>query len=450
MSDSHGLQVGDRPNSESISIGYSDGNTSNLFDALDVLVFDDEIEESFIEPVTSTFEQLPPNVMDKIFENLDDIDLLHLGSTNHQMYNMVWKPEIWVPRCRGFQNVHNVDLSLHIETMKDKKQTHTAFTALAQLEKSTQRRIEQNQYIENQNRVYRQRVERFEYFLDAIFLNRSMDYLSLFSVALGVFFVMFKLDDKILFSWRKVLLPFMIPIIQLILIMTSYDCLRHCLHGFKTPERNYFLWRSFIVHRRQSLLQSYIIAICLTLSYAFLMIKVNGLMDGIHVAFVIVPWIIMAVGYLIQLILRMKPRNLNPYDRCIIAMFLLIFIIQCILLILRIEEDIQWKWRIVLVPTWISFCYTVAVPIFTWIVNYIWPMVGASQTSKYLNPILLGLIGFWAFVFAPTLAFLGMMAQELDSTSVIRTWVMIFSPLIFVLSVFLIISIIVDIPQKTN
>lgn len=424
---------------EDIVIDIPDSPTelkSQPWDNLDVMVFEEESSME-VEEEVSVLELLPESVVNRIFDSLSNEELSKLGSTNKHFLKLAWRPELWVHRI---ENLTQMSLERRNDCLSSMALTRDdcrlAVVTALRLNNTERHRLQVNLRMAQIDMKHQKRRDCFISALIILFLNRSNDYLGFLSFFLGIFLVIFKLDERIVFSWRLVLLPFIIPLLQFNIILLYYDFLRYFYDDVGKPGRKTGVWRFLLVRRRIFRFTTYTLVACLNLSYIFLMIKANETMDGIHVAAVLVPLMVICVGYIITIILG-EFDTASGYDKTLIILPFFWILLQLVFLIIRIEEHVLWPWVYTLIPTWIAFCLTIIMPIFT-VFALCCSCVDEGIVGRSGSSLVIGTLALWIAILTPTVAFVAMTVIQLDATEVIRSWLVTWSPLLVLLFVLLV------------
>lgn len=195
---------------DSLKISRSKSNKWDEGD-LEVVFIDSEEELSKSEtPSVSSFTDLPHEVLLTIISTLDRDTLIQLSSTCHALHETIWTGEIWKTRLEGLSET--ITRGLVFDSVSSSYEVKTMMLDAFREADRLQRAHDTNERELLEVYARRSRSEAFIRWYTILFLNRSMDYLTIISILLGGFFVMFKMEDLITFSWRLVILPFLIQI----------------------------------------------------------------------------------------------------------------------------------------------------------------------------------------------------------------------------------------------
>lgn len=383
---------------------------------------------------------LPDHVLISIISHLDDKDVFNLSATNRDMSSFIWQHDIWDDRIMSLPH-HMTDAKIitsshHLNKMDIidlYKKNHT-----------TEQRLIITQKTAKEDRLRERRSKVGTFILELFFFNRSADYFSLFCIMLSTWLIIFKLDENISIPWRVILVPFAFPLIILNGALILFDCLKWRYYELvEKPGQKLAFWRQALVRRRKRLLV-YIITACLNLTYIFTMILMNETTDGIHVAAVFTPLIVICVAISITFT-GYAPEEFNGLDIALIILTNLIFTLQFIFAILKIEGNVKWSWLNTLIPTWVLCSLIVFLPIILSCLSCCMGCVSDSYTFQKPGAILLLILLTSIVVLIPLLAFLGMMTNHLDGKNSFRSWLLMSAPIIFLECAALVLCTYIDI-----
>lgn len=409
------------------------GNPSILDESTHLLQVEDsdsEIEDADESNSTnSVLLELPSNVIVKIFPHLSNMDLVRLSMTCTHMYELIWNKELWDDRLLNYtyiQDDYVKDRFVYNYRLKDYKSE-----IIRLLKLDLELRGENHAYISVIKRIHR--VRYFDWIIRYGFLHRPMDFLLLILLFIGTFLIAFKLHGSIGFPWRVVLLPYLIPIVIITISHLLLDLARcqnkHYHPTFdRLPFVYYFVLPTGLLKRMTSA--------CLLLSFTFLLIKANERMDGIHVAAVFAPLILLLLFYILA-IFSVYRTETTLYDKVTFFTIIVPLTVQFFILTFRIEHHTTWRWSLTFLPSWILFVTLFVYPFITACVRNM-----NHDRVQGLFDLKLSAFSpianiYWVLIAPCCIAFLAQLAMHLD-VEIVRSWLIIFAPL-FVMHVLILL-----------
>lgn len=282
----------------------------------------------------------------------------------------------------------------------------------------------------------------------SVFFNRQMDYFTLISPMLSYWLIIFKADGKLFTKWRVILIPLLIPllIVNIMLLLYTYLSWKYPNYSHSVEFKNSF-WKSVItIEKRRKL--KYLIIFLLDVSFLLFMIRMNESLDGIAVAPILIPLIIICLILIFTLVRVDRTDILTVYDRVIFSMINVLLIFQFISLIIKIDGDNDSTWSLVLLPTWILCAFTVIVPLLSSLFCNI-EIIRNSILFKNKRKSIIFFSLFWIVILLPLLACLVMIVMKLDDVGPDRSWIKVSAPFIFIQCIVILACIIVDIKSPT-
>jgi hypothetical protein len=395
----------------------------------EALAMDDE-EKAGMDWLTRV---MPDEVLRKIYSHLDPVSVDGTAKVCHRTNDLVQEKAVW--------KVYLPDWSYVTKERFNKAHSRSAFASCYNHEmnerEKTRQRIEAAEYAQ----FLSDQSEWAKGFMTMLLFNRSIDYFSVLCFILGTCFTAARCQEAILWNWRLVLLPFYIPMFQLMLTPLVYDLCRRRYTSTNIDEvtdSSIVAWHVSFVRFRSYRPLMYLTNFALLIFWILLMVKLNDKLNGIPAGVLIIPWLLLLIALVLEQMSGWASGSSFSdgrwVDRVFIMIASVIVALTLILVVLKLDKVISWNWVLVLIPFWVLLGFTLIYPalmLFCASCSYsfrsnirIVESEGVS-TGVSLHLLCIG------FIMAPILTWVVLTALNLDGTAH-RSWPVVFIPIFII------------------
>jgi len=383
---------------------------------------------------------MPDEVLRNIYAHLEPPSVDRTAAVCRRTNDLVQERSIW--------KVYLPEWSYVTKERFNKAQSRNGFAACYNYEmnerEKTKRRIEQAEY----EQWLSDQSEWAKGFMTIFLFNRSIDFLSLFCFILGTCFAAARCQEAITWSWRLVLIPFYIPMLQLMLTPLVYDLCRKYYTSSnidEVTESHIALWHVTFVKYRPYRPLIYLTNLALLIFWILLMIKLNDNYDGIPAGPLIIPWLLLIIALILEQLFGWASGSSwgegRWVDRLYVVISCLLIALELLFVVFKLDKVVTWNWVLVLVPLWVYFGFTLTYPLCT----LFWASCSYSMRSNIrivdAESISAG-FGVYFFcislILTPILTWFALTALNLDGYYH-RSWPVVFIP-IFIIEGLLIVG----------
>jgi hypothetical protein len=414
---------------ESEDEGANLGGHTQTLEILDVLAMPDSEKEE-LDWLTRV---MPDEVLRKIYSHMEPVDVDRTATVCRRTNDMIQERSIW--------KVYLPDWSYVSKDKFNKAHTRSGFAACynheMQERRATKARIEAAEYAE----YLQNQSEWAKGWMTMFLFNRSIDYFSVLCFILGTCFAAARSQEAILWNWRLVLLPFYVPMLQLMLTPLVYDLCRRRYTSANIDEvtdSSIVLWHISFVENRPYRPLIYLTNFAMLIFWIMLMVKLNDNLDGMPAGPLIIPWLLLLIALILEQMFGWASGSSwedgRWVDRFFIIVASIIGALVMLLIVLKLDRVISWNWVLVLIPLWVLFGFAVIYPalmLFCAECSY-----SFRSNIRIVDAEGVGTgVGFHIFcvglVFAPIFTWVLLTALNLDGTSH-RSWPVIFIPIFII------------------
>lgn len=378
------------------------------------------------------FLKLPEEVIQRIWSFLDEPSLDHTALVCHRFNAIANNPQVWMPFTKNWTNLKKTK----IESAKKRSEFAHLYNEEIIKRKEEKYRLETIE----RDRKSQIQAEWIAALMSFFMFNRSLDYLAIISFILGTVFSAIRSQEMILWNWRIVLIPFYIPLFQIIIFPIIYFIFESS-HNISSQDITPNLIILHVISKQQdAILSIFAFNFSLSIFWILLMVKLNNSYDGIPALAVVSPWFLLAITATFL--------SFKFYDLIIDLIYVLINIVTITLAILfialKLDEFIDWNWFYVLVPVWFCFAFNFFIPF----------IFGFSDNTEFFDDdrfMFESKIIFWGpiFIGAPLLSWFVLVALNLQGYAY-RNWNIVFAPIFVLDTVFFLMCMLVDIRNLTR
>lgn len=354
------IEVEEEVSDEQAHSGKEDKSAHQVLDVEQVLALSDE-EKVGIDYLTRV---MPDEILRKIYSHLEPITIDQTATVCKRTNELLQERSIW--------KVYQPEWTYVTKEKFNKAHSRSAYAGLYNYEMNERRKAQERKEAAEYAQYLADTSEWAKGFMTLLLFNRSIDYLSLLSFILGTCFAAARCQETILWNWRLVLLPFYIPMLQLVLTPLAYDLSRWHFTSANVDEvtdSRIALWHiSFATHRPYRGL-IYLTNLALMIFWILLMVKLNDNLDGIPAGPLIIPWLLLLICIVLEQFTGWASgsdmSDGHWVDRVYVLIASVIMALLLLFVVFKLDAVITWSWYLVLIPLWVLFGFTLLFPFFS-------------------------------------------------------------------------------------